>query len=95
MMVCPGIIIGAHNRARVRSWLIAHPGGTQTECARALAMSAMAVGRHVRRIRAEWLGDLPDVEQTVTDSSGVEAGTVCAGGPKADHGGGIEADGDG
>lgn len=90
-MTSPGTIIGACNRRRVRAWLAAHPGGTQGECVRALGLSLMAVSRHVRRIRAEWLGDLPDVEQTVTDSSALDAETVCAGGWKS-SGGGLDRD---
>lgn len=83
-MVCPGVIIGAANRKRVRSWLISHPGGTNGECASALGLSAMAVGRHVKHIRAEWLAlDPLHLEQTVTDSSALEAETVCGGGPKS------------
>ena len=45
---------GERNRAAVRSWLAAHLGGTQQECARDLGLSSMAVNRHVKAIREEW-----------------------------------------
>lgn len=50
-----GAAIGAQNQERVRAWLAAHLGGTNGECAKALGLNVNAVGRHVRRIRAEWL----------------------------------------
>ena len=81
-MASPGEIIGAQNRARVRQWLVSHPGGTQTECAQALGLSGMAVGRHVKRIRMEWLPHPQDMGQTVTDSSGLYGSTVCGGAGK-------------
>ena len=46
--------IGAANRERIRAHLIAHPGITRRECAEALKMSEMVVGRHVKVIRKEW-----------------------------------------
>jgi len=45
---------GRDNRERIRMWQTAHPWGTQSECAKALNLSPMAVGRHVKAIRAEW-----------------------------------------
>ncbi|SDW77641.1 hypothetical protein [Roseicitreum antarcticum] len=50
----PGEAIGWLNRKEVRQWFRDHPCGTQSECARALGLSSMAVSRHVRAIRAEW-----------------------------------------
>lgn len=52
--VNPGAAIGAGNRQRVLDWLLAHPGGTNVECAAALGLSVEAVGRHVKAIRAKW-----------------------------------------
>jgi predicted transcriptional regulator len=46
--------LGADNRAAVLSWQIAHPWGTQQECAAELGLSLMAVNRHVRAIREMW-----------------------------------------
>lgn len=46
--------LGDKNLALVRQWFETHLCGTQTECAKALGLSAMAVNRHVRTIRAEW-----------------------------------------
>lgn len=53
----PGEALGDLNRRRVRAWLRQHLGGTQRECAEALGLSVMAVGRHVKAIRAEWRDD--------------------------------------
>jgi hypothetical protein len=50
----PGEAIGDLNRMAVRRWFEAHLCGTQRECAEALGLSIMAVGRHVKAIRAEW-----------------------------------------
>jgi len=50
----PGEAIGDLNRTAVRRWFEEHLCGTQRECAAALGLSVMAVGRHVREIRAEW-----------------------------------------
>lgn len=44
----------AENRARVRDFLRRYIGATNRECADALGLSELAVGRHVRAIRAEW-----------------------------------------
>lgn len=43
------------NVERVRRWLVAHPGGTQKECAAALDLAVMTVNRAVKKIRASWL----------------------------------------
>lgn len=48
--------VGAHNYPIVKAWFIAHPCGTNREAATALGLSAVAIGRHVKRIRAEWGG---------------------------------------
>lgn len=50
----PGGIIGAANRERVRNFLATHIGATNRECAKALGLGEMAVGRHVKALRAEW-----------------------------------------
>lgn len=50
------IDLGIANRERVRIWLMTHLGGRQNECARDLGLSLMAVNRHFRAIRSEWLG---------------------------------------
>lgn len=50
----PGAEVGRQNRTRVREWLTAHLGGSNRECAKALGLSEVAVGRHVRALRAEW-----------------------------------------
>lgn len=50
------IDLGIANRERVRLWLMTHLGGRQNECARDLDLSLMAVNRHFRAIRSEWLG---------------------------------------
>lgn len=49
--------IGDLNRAKVRRWFQSHLCGTQRECATALGLSVIAVGRHVKSIRAEWRED--------------------------------------
>jgi predicted transcriptional regulator len=49
--------IGAHNYPIVKTWFIAHPCATNREAAKALGLSVHAVGRHVKRIRAEWGGE--------------------------------------
>jgi hypothetical protein len=46
--------VGQHNHALIRQWFIDHPCATNREAASALGLSEMAIGRHVRKIRAEW-----------------------------------------
>jgi DNA invertase Pin-like site-specific DNA recombinase len=48
------IELGEENREAVRRFFQQHLCATQVECAAALGLSAMAVNRHVRSIRAEW-----------------------------------------
>lgn len=50
----PGAKIGHENREAVRAFFLAHIGATNWECAKALGLSVMAVGRHVKTLRAEW-----------------------------------------
>jgi len=50
----PGVVIGEANREAIRRFLREHLGATNVECADALGLSVVAVGRHVRQIRAEW-----------------------------------------
>jgi len=49
-----GAEIGRDNKARVRDFFERHIGATKSECASALGLSPMAVGRHIIAIRAEW-----------------------------------------
>ncbi|WP_296433234.1 hypothetical protein [Yoonia sp.] len=49
-----GVALGAQNRRAVRMFLAAHLGAKKSDVARALGLSTMAAGRHVRAIRAEW-----------------------------------------
>lgn len=51
------IIAGQANLAAVRAFFSAYLCATQKECAEALGLSIMAVGRHVKTIRAEWRGE--------------------------------------
>ena len=46
--------VGAHNYPIVKAWFLAHPCGTNREASEALGLSPVAIGRHVKRIRAEW-----------------------------------------
>ncbi len=54
MSVGPGYKIGHDNREGVRAWFLAHVGCTNVECAQALGLSVMAVGRHIKTLRREW-----------------------------------------
>lgn len=45
---------GDANCERVRAWFREHLCGTNRECAAAVGLSEYAVGRHVKKIRAEW-----------------------------------------
>ncbi len=53
----PGEAVGYLNLKRVREWYRTHRGGTQAECAAAVGLSVMAVNRHVKTLRSEWLGE--------------------------------------
>ena len=48
------IELGEENLDAVRDFFLTHLCATQRECSEALGLSAMAVNRHVRTIRAEW-----------------------------------------
>lgn len=48
------ILRGCENLNRVRAFFENHLCATQSECARTLGLSPMAVNRHVRTIRNEW-----------------------------------------
>jgi hypothetical protein len=50
----PGAREGRINREAVRQFFVTHIGCTNLECAKALGLSAMAVGRHVVTLRKEW-----------------------------------------
>jgi hypothetical protein len=50
----PGWKIGHENREAVRRFFATHIGCTNFECAAALDLSVMAVGRHVATLRKEW-----------------------------------------
>ena len=45
------------NRLRIRKFLREHLGATNRDVAKALGLSEMAVGRHVRALRAEWTNE--------------------------------------
>jgi hypothetical protein len=47
--------LGRANLERVRTYFNEHLCATNQECARALGLGVMAVGRHVKTIRDEWL----------------------------------------
>lgn len=49
-----GRMIGDRNRERVLDFYIKHVGCTRRECALALQLSPVAVGRHIATIRKEW-----------------------------------------
>lgn len=55
MFLSPGARLGHDNREAVRAWLLNHVGGTNRECSAALGLSIMAVGRHVAKLRSEWV----------------------------------------
>lgn len=46
--------IGEANTRAVLAWLLVHPGGSNRECAEAVGLTEMAIGRHVKKIRAMW-----------------------------------------
>ncbi len=46
--------VGEGNTQRVLAWLLAHPGGTNRECAEEVGLTEMAIGRHVKKIRSLW-----------------------------------------
>ncbi len=50
----PGAAIGQDNREAVRAYFLAHVGCTNVECAKALGLSVMAVGRYMKTLRREW-----------------------------------------
>lgn len=45
---------GEANQEAVRRFFAEHLCATQSECAKALGLSPMAVNRHVKAIRAQW-----------------------------------------
>ncbi len=47
--------LGRANLERVRTYFREHLCATNRECAQALGLGVMAVGRHVKTIRDEWL----------------------------------------
>lgn len=53
-----GALIGRENREAVRRFFLEHIGCSHIECAKALGLSVVAVGRHVARLREEWEEDL-------------------------------------
>lgn len=46
-----GDLIGYENRERIREFLAANPGATNVAISNALGLSAIAVGRHVQKLR--------------------------------------------
>ena len=49
-----GAKIGHENREAVRAYFASHIGCTNVECAKAIGLSVMAVGRHIAKLRKEW-----------------------------------------
>lgn len=58
-MPAPGYQIGHDNREAVRAYFLSHVGCTNVECAKALGLGVMAVGRHIKILRQEWLAANP------------------------------------
>lgn len=54
MTLSPGAQIGRANREAVRHFFAGHIGCTNIECAAAIGLSVMAVGRHIATLRKEW-----------------------------------------
>lgn len=54
-MPAPGHQIGHENREAVRAYFLSHVGCTNLECAKALGLGVMAIGRHIKRLRQEWI----------------------------------------
>ena len=54
-----GRAIGDNNRDRIKTYMLEHVGATNVECGRALGLSVMAVGRHIKGLKAEWRQKLP------------------------------------
>lgn len=54
-MPAPGHKIGKENLRKVKKYFKEHLCATQLECSQAVGLSVFAVGRYVKRIRAEWL----------------------------------------
>lgn len=79
--------VGLANRVSVLCWFRDHPGGTNRECAKALGLSEMAVGRHAKAIRQTWPTDpAPGGTRQSTESSNMDTeqkGTVYTYGQKA------------
>lgn len=61
----PGYQIGHDNREAVRTYFLAHVGVTNRECAKALGLSEIAVGRHIATLRQEWLNPVIDPKSTL------------------------------
>lgn len=55
----PGYRVGHDNREAVRAYFLSHVGCTNVECASALGLSVMTVGRHVKTLRQEWANRSP------------------------------------
>jgi hypothetical protein len=55
------------NRARVREFLVTHPGATRKDVARALRLNAGSVSKHVAALRAEWRPALARAQQQQED----------------------------
>lgn len=63
----PGAKIGHENREAVRQFFATHIGCTNAEASQALGLGVMAVGRHVAKLRSEWL---PTPEASTLQSKG-------------------------
>lgn len=76
----PGAQIGAQNREAVRQYFAGHIGCSNVECAQALGLSVMAVGRHIATLRRAWIAacvNHPD-RPTRTNLDGDELCQECA-----------------
>ncbi len=49
---------GKRNMEMIREFFASHLCATNEECSKALGLSVFAVGRHARKIRAEWSAPL-------------------------------------
>ena len=54
-----GRAIGDNNRDRIKTYMLEHIGATNVECSKAIGLSVMAVGRHIKGMRAEWRQKIP------------------------------------
>ena len=53
----PGDAIGYDHREQVRAFFASHIGCTNIECGKAIGLSVYSVGRHIAKLRKEWVDD--------------------------------------